>query len=95
MLGLKLQSDVLADFETYGREAEPYLERKVIRGYVISVLLFCAGVGALFYSNLGLAAALFVLALHFDQQSNTHHLLLMMTKYQRAAIQTHNVPAVP
>lgn len=84
---LSFAHDMMTDFEGYAGEAEPYLEKKVMREYVIAVLLFCAGVAALMYSNFVLGAALLVAALHYDQQSNTHHLLLLMTMYRRAKSQ--------
>ena len=87
---LTFQHDMMTDFENYGREAEPYLESKVMRGYVIALVLFCAGVAALIYSSFILGAALLVSAVHFDQQSNTHQLLLLMTKYHRAMAQLIN-----
>jgi hypothetical protein len=84
------QHDMMTDFENYGREAEPYLQRKVTQEYVIALLLFSAGVAALIYSSFILGAALLVSAVHFDQQSNTRHLLLLMTKYHRAMAQLIN-----
>lgn len=81
---LTFQHDMMTDFENYAREAEPYLESKIMRGYVIALLLFCAGIAALIYSSFALGAVLLVSAVHFDQQLNTHHLLLIMTKYHRA-----------
>lgn len=87
---LTFQHDMMTDFENYGREAEPYLERKVMRGYVIAVLLFCAGLVALLYSNTIFGAVLLIAAVHYDQQSNTHHVLLVTTKYHRAMWQLIN-----
>src|SRR5436309_2783022 len=81
---LTFQHDIMSDFENYGREAEPYLERQVIKGWVIALLLFCSGIAALVFSNMILGAVLLVSAVHFDQQSNTHHVLLILTKYHRA-----------
>lgn len=82
--GLSVRWGDAVDFEHYAGEALPLLETQMTRGFIVAVVLFVAGLVALHFEGLILGAALLLLALHYNQQSNKAHVLLILTAYNRA-----------
>ena len=90
MANLSLEHLIAGDFENFGKEAEAYFEKKVTRANNLGFLYFCVGLVALIYSYTSFGAVLLLVAFHFDVQSSTYHVELMMTKYHRAMAQLIN-----
>lgn len=86
--GTSLNWGQKASFEEFSREAVPVLEKLMIREFVTAITLFIAGLVAMYYDSIALGAALLLLALHYDQQSNKSHMLLVLTAYHRAIMRT-------
>ena len=86
--GLSLNWGDKASFEEYASEAVPALEKMMTRAFVIALLLFFTGLVAVHYGSMALGAALLLLAVHYDQQSNKSHLLLVLTAYHRTLART-------
>ena len=74
----------MLDFEKFAGEAEPHLWKRTVREYVITAVFFSAGLAALLYSNVVLGVGLLLLAVHYNQQANKSHMLLVLTAYHRA-----------
>jgi len=82
--GTSLDWGQKANFEEFATEAVPVLEKLMIREFVVAIVLFIAGLAAMYYQSIALGAALLLLALHYDQQSSKSHMLLVLTAYHRA-----------
>lgn len=82
--GLSLKWGDFSDFEEVAGKSVPLFEKMMIREFLVALVLFIAGLVAIHYESIVLGAALLVLALHYDQQSNKSHTLLMLTVYHRA-----------
>lgn len=77
-----------ADFDEVASKAVPLFEKMMIREFVVALALFIAGLVATYYESIAIGAALLLLALHYDQQSNKSHMLLVLTAYHRAMMRT-------
>lgn len=84
--GMSLNWGQKANFEEFASEAVPVLEKLMTRDFVVAIALFIAGLVAIYYESIGLGAVLLLLALHYDQQSNKSHMLLVLTAYHRASM---------
>jgi hypothetical protein len=77
-----------SDFEEAAGKSIPLIEKMTTREFFVALALFGAGLVAMYYESIVLGAALLVLALHYDQQSNKSHTLLVLTAYHRAIYRT-------
>ena len=82
--GLSLKWGDFSDFEEAASKSVPLFEKMMIKELLVALALFSAGLVAMHYESIVLGAALLVLALHYDQQSNKSHTLLVLTAYHRA-----------
>ena len=78
---------VMADYERSETESEKSLSSKLTRASILGLIAFCAGLIALVYSHVALAALLLILALHWNQQTHTYHLDIMLMKESRRVAQ--------
>jgi hypothetical protein len=84
------ESDFLAVMADYARSelaSEKSLMSKLTRASILGLIAFCAGLIALVYSHVALAALLLMLALHWNQQTHTYHLDIMLMKESRRIAQ--------
>lgn len=81
--GMSLNWGDFANFEEAASAAVPLFEKMMIREFVIALVLFIAGLVAVHYGSIALGAALLLLAVHYNQQSNKSHTLLVLTTYFR------------
>lgn len=78
---------VMADYERSETASEKSLTSKLTRASILGLIAFCMGLIALVYSHVALAALLLVLALHWNQQTHTYHLDIMLMKESRRIAQ--------
>ena len=77
-----------SSFFARAAEALPVLEKQMSRSFIIGLALFVSGLLAMYLIGVVAGAALLLLALHYDQQSNKAHMLLVLTAYSRAMVRT-------
>ena len=77
----------MADYERSETASEKSLMAKLTRASILGLIAFIGGLIALVYSHVALGALLLMLALHWNQQTHTYHLDIMVMKESRRVAQ--------
>ncbi len=72
----------------FGRRLPECRSPDITRAFLTAVVLFIGGLAAVHYGSMVLGVALLILAVHYAQQSNKSHTLLILTAYHRATVRS-------